>query len=491
MVRALCIHGHFYQPQRENPWSDAIDLQESAKPYHDWNERIKAECYGPNSAVNNYSKMSFNFGPTLLSWMDKKAPELVRAIHEADQESRKRFSGHGSAIAQVYNHIIMPLANARDKRTEILWGLYEFEFRFKRKPEGMWLPETAVDLESLDLMAGEGIKLTILSPHQAQRIRKSGGETWDEVERGRIDPTRAYEIHLPSGRLMAIFFYDGPISHAVAFDGLLKNGADFAKRLGEGFSKDRDWPQLVHIATDGETYGHHHKRGEVALAEALQLIESDQTLALTNYGEFLDKFPPTHEVQILEQTSWSCSHGIDRWRKECGCRSGEEKKWHQNWKTPLRAALDWLRDELAPRFESEAKTTLKDPWMARDSYIQVLLDRSSESHDRFLHHHQNRDLNEEEKKRTLKLLEMERQALLMYTSCGWFYDELSGIETIQIIQNAGRAIQLARDVLGEDFGPRFKEKLSEANGNLPNFQDGGVIYERYVMNDKSNSGGRL
>src|SRR5262249_23746878 len=252
----LCIHGHFYQPPRESPWLEAIELQESAHPYHDWNERVAAECYARNAAsrilddnkrivriTNNYSKISFNFGPTLLSWIEGKDQALYQAILEADAVSSKTFSGHGSALAQCYNHPIMPLANERDKLTQVVWGISDFQHRFGREPEGMWLPETAVDLSTLEILAKLGIKFTILAPSQARRVRKIGGRTWRETCNGRIDPTMSYLVRLPSGRTISIFFYDDPISRAVAFERLLTNGEQFAQRLLGAFSEEsRPWP---------------------------------------------------------------------------------------------------------------------------------------------------------------------------------------------------------------------------------------------------------
>ena len=396
MDRYLCIHGHFYQPPRENPWLEAIEIQDSAHPYHDWNERITAECCAPNSAsrildgeghimdiVSNYAKMSFNIGPTVLSWMEKYSPEIYQAILEADRMSIEWRSGHGSAIAQVYNHLIMPLANKRDKRTQVLWGIKDFEYRFKRFPEGMWLSETAVDIETLEVLAECGIKFTILAPHQALKVRKIGTGKWKDVSGGRIDPTRSYLCRLPSGRRINIFFYDGPISQAVAFERLLNKGEDFANRLLSGFSEVREWPQILNIATDGESYGHHHKFGDMALAYALNYIESNGIARLTNYGEHLEKQPPTHEAEIIENTSWSCMHGIERWRSNCGCNSGGHSDWNQEWRAPLREALDWLRDQLSFKFEHKAKEYLKDPLKAREEYIDIILDRSGRKYGKF------------------------------------------------------------------------------------------------------------
>ncbi len=493
MEKYICIHGHFYQPPRENPWLEAVELQDSAYPYHDWNERIAAECYAPNAVsrildeqcrivelANNYAKISFDFGPTLLSWMELNAPDIYQAILESDQESQKTFSGHGSALAQAYNHMIMPLASRRDKYTQVLWGIRDFEHRFGRSPEGMWLPETAVDLVTLEILAELGIKFTILSPRQAQRVRPRGSKEWQDVSRGKIDSTMAYTLRLPSGRTIVLFFYDDPIAHAVAFEGLLSNGDQVVQRLINAFSEDRTWPQLVHIATDGETYGHHHRFGDMALAYALHYIESNKLAQVTNYGEYLGKYPPTHEVEIIENTSWSCAHGIERWRSDCGCNSGGHPRWNQAWRAPLREALDWLRDALVPKYEAKAGTWLKAPWTARDNYIEVVLDRSPESVERFLSQHAARQLSEAEKTTVLKLLELQRYAMLMYTSCGWFFDELSGTEAVQLIQYAGRAIQLAEELFGDAMEPRFLKLLGQAKSNIREHGDGRRIYEEFV-----------
>jgi len=488
----VCIHGHFYQPPRENPWLEAVELQDSAYPYHDWNERITAECYARNGVsrilnpdgrvakvVNNYGRISFDFGPTLLSWLETASPETHRAVLEGDKESSERFSGHGSAIAQAYSHMILPLANGRDKLTQIVWGMRDFQHRFGRPPEGMWLPETAVDLESLETMAQQGIRFTILSPTQAARVRRISTRQWTDVSGGRIDPTMAYRLRLRSHRTINLFFYDGPISHGIAFEGLLDNGEVLAQRLVGAFSDKRAWPELVHIATDGETYGHHHPFGEMALSYALDQIESKDLAEITSYGEYLAEHPPTHEVEILENTSWSCAHGIERWRSDCGCNGGRAG-WNQAWRAPLRAALDGLRDKLASIFEQTAGDLLKDPWEARNDYVDVLLDRSEPNVCKFLRRHATRELGKPEASAALKLLELQRHAMLMYTSCGWFFDDISGIETVQVIQYAGRAIQLARDFQADSLEADFLEGLSKAKSNLPEQGDGKLIYEKWV-----------
>ena len=490
----VCIHGHFYQPPRENPWLEAVELQDSAYPYHDWNERITAECYAPNSAarllnaegriiriLNNYERISFNFGPTLLSWMETHAPRVYQAIVAADQASKERFSGHGSALAQAYHHLIMPLASRRDKHTQVAWGIRDFEYRFGRVPEGMWLPETAVDIETLEILAELGIKFTILAPRQAHREAKIGGRSWKDVSGERIDPSMPYGLNLPSGRKISIFFYDGPISRALAFEDLLADGEGFAKRIMAGFAEDlRPWPELLHIATDGETYGHHHRFGEMGLASAINYIESNQLAQLTNYGEFLERHPPIHRVEIFENSSWSCIHGIERWRNNCGCNSGSYAGWSQEWRRPLRGALDWLRDTLAPKYEQCAQELLRDPWAARNQYIDVILDRSDESMERFFKRHAGRELDKKERVLALRLLELQRHAMLMYTSCGWFFDELSGIETVQVLHYAGRAIELAQRVFGDPLEASFLQRLAEAKSNLPEYADGARIYETLV-----------
>ncbi len=493
MKHYVCVHGHFYQPPRENAWLEAIETQPSAYPYHDWNERVTSQCYLPNSIarindekglvakiVNNYSSISFDFGPTLLSWLESNEPDVYNAVLTADQESQQRFSGHGSAIAQAYNHIIMPLANRRDKYTQVYWGIKDFECRFKRQPEGMWLPETAVDLETLNIMASLNIKFTILAPRQALYVRKIGEKDWQEVNENTLDTTVPYKVRLSSGAEINVFFYNGAIAADVAFHGLLQNGENLADRLLRSFKPDRNNPQLAHIATDGESYGHHHRFGEMALAFALHYIETNKLAQITNYGEFLSLQPPAYEVQIQENSSWSCVHGVERWRSDCGCSNHYHPGWNQKWRAPLRKALDWLRDQVNDECEKATKSLFKDSWEARNEYINVILDRSKGNVRQFMEQHASHKLSRVETSNALKYLENQRHSLLMFTSCGWFFDDLARIETVQVIQYAARVLQLAQEICNLSIETKFLEKLASASSNIKEYGNGTKIYNRFV-----------
>ena len=489
MEKYICIHGHFYQPPRENAWLEVIEVQDSAHPYHDWNERISAECYGPNTAsrilnekgaitdiVNNYSRISFNFGPTLLSWMEQNDRESYDAILEADRVSQTTFAGHGSALAQVYNHMIMPLANSQDKETQVIWGIRDFVHRFNRMPEGMWLAETAVDTESLELLAKHDIRFTVLAPRQAKGFRKIGEAQWI-TDKG-IDTRRPYVCNLPSGRNIVLFFYDGDISQGVAFSGLLNDGRKLADRLLNALDKSSVEPQLCHIATDGETYGHHHKHGDMALAFCLNFIEKNSKVKLTNYAHFLSLHEPAYEAQIHEQSSWSCVHGIERWRNDCGCNTGGKPSWNQRWRKPLRETLDWLRDELTVLFQSEGTEIFKDPWVARNEYINVILRRNDETIRKFMRDHCSQTV---EPPQVLRLMEVQRNAMLMYTSCGWFFDEVSGIETTQIMQYACRAMQLVSQISEVNLELEFRKRLEQIPSNVATLANASNIYTKFVL----------
>ena len=473
MSRLVCVHGHFYQPPRENPWTGEVDPELSARPYHDWNERITAECYERNGAGNpsNYSRMSFNFGPTLLAWLETNAPETYRAVIAADRESRHRFSGHGSAIAQAYNHAILPLANRRDKVTQVVWGIRDFEVRFGRSPEGMWLPETAVDDDTLEVLAEKGIAFTVLAPAQAARVRDPGGE-WRDVGSG-VDTRESYQVPLASGRTISVFFYDGALANAIAFGNLARSGEELGRALLSRFH-DSPETQLVHVATDGETYGHHFAGADRALVAALDAVEASGFARLTNYGEHLERFPPRREALVFPKTSWSCSHGIGRWTEDCGCSAG--RAGTHPWRRPLREALDWLRDTLAPLYEAAATPVLKDPWAARDDSIDVILDPSEESVVRFLDRHAIGALTGDERSLALGLLEMQRYLLLMYTSCGWFFDDPAGLETRQVLRYAARAVELAEEHLGGSVEPLFLKLLERVRSGLGERPDASELY---------------
>ena len=491
---ALIVHGHFYQPPRENPWTGVVELEPSAAPWHDWNERIHSECYQPNAGaritepatgreriVNNYAHISFNFGPTLLSWLETNHPNTYARIIEADRESALKNCGHGNAIAQAYGHVILPLCNDRDRLTQVLWGIEDFRYRFGRAPESLWLPETACNKATLDLLIEQSMRFVVLSPKQAQIVRTSDGH-WLSVADGSIDTSRAYRyFHRDkSGRAIAIFFYDGPLSHAIAFERIL----DSSKRLVEFCKRVAKNKILVNTAIDGETYGHHFKFGDLCLAYALEVEAPKEGFRITNYGEFLAEHPAEIEVELKpgpdgEGTACSCAHGLGRWTHDCGCHTGGEDGWNQAWRKPLRAALDFLRDEAADQYERAGSELFRDPWAARNHYIQLLLD-DDRSRERFLQEQAHRNLSSFEEDRAMALLEMQRNALLMFTSCGWFFNDLAGIETLQILKYAARVIQLLDELELPSPRNRFLQILSEARSNVRELGSGAEIYSRFA-----------
>jgi alpha-amylase/alpha-mannosidase (GH57 family) len=531
-MTALIIHGHFYQPPRENPWTGIIDPEPGAQPFHDWNERILAECYQPNTAcrivdassgderlVNNYAHISFDFGPTLLSWLERTHPETYARIIVADAESAARHSGHGNAIAQAYNHSILPLGNERDRRTQVRWGLADFRYRFGRAPEAMWLPETAGNDDVLGLLIDEGLRFVILAPQQAARVRhsrtgipacsaqsveasppdntnlpadhgqtgesvlQSADDRWQIVDGNTIDTSIAYNyFHRDgSGRSIAVFFYDQQLAHAIAFEQALASSSSLVdllarQRTGAG--------SLVNVATDGESYGHHYKFGDLCLAYALEIDAPGRGFTITNYGEYLDQYPPEMDVEISsghegEGSSWSCAHGVSRWIRDCGCHTGGGLGWNQAWRKPLREALDFLRDQGEIYFEATRGELFVDPWSARDDAIRLVLDQG-ESREAFLDRHAPRQLSLEEQRRALLFLELQRNMLLMYTSCGWFFNDISGIEPIQILKYACRAIDLMSELGLPSPRARFLEILAEAKSNQPELGNGADIYRRLV-----------
>ena len=498
---ALIIHGHFYQPPRENPWTGVVEVEPSAAPWHDWNERIHSECYQPNAfariidlatgverIVNNYAHISFNFGPTLLSWLETNHPDTYAGIIAADRESAVNRGGHGNAIAQAYGHAILPLCNERDHRTQIRWGLADFRYRFGREAESVWLPETACNDAVIETLIDEGLRFVILAPHQAARVRKIGETEWSNVNEKSIDTSVGYRYSHrdDSGRSIAVSFYEGPTSRAIAFENLLKSSSEMVDRFAH---LPKGAGDLVNIATDGESYGHHFKFGDICLAHALEEEAPARDFRITNCGEYLDEHPPVFEVEInsgrnSEGTSWSCPHGVDRWTRDCGCHTGGEPGWGRRWRTPLRQALDFLRDENVKRFEATREALFIDPWQARDDSIDLVLDQYH-SREEFLRAHAGRLLSTEEQWRALTYLELQRMLLLMYTSCGWFFNDISGIETIQILKYAARAIDLMDQLGLPSVRGRFLEILAEAKSNRPAMGTGADIYRRFVEPLKS------
>lgn len=488
-LRAICVHGHFYQPPRDDPWLAVIEPQPSAFPDRDWNVRIERECYGPTAAarvldgqgrllevVNCYEWTSFNVGPTLMAWLVEHAPATVAAMCEADRRAVAR-TGYGTAWAQPYGHPILPLCSPRDAATQVRWGVAEFRARFGRAPEGMWLPEMAVDVPALAALADAGIVLTLLAPHQARRIRPLGGgeADWRPVTADTLDVRRLYRCRLPRGRSIDIVFRDPAISHDLSFGGLLADGARLARRLYEALGDGDE--VLVTASVDGETWGHHHRFGEMALAYALRLLRNDTAIALLPPAAFRERCPPTHEVQLWERTAWSCAHGIDRWRADCGCNVAAPPGWTQAWRAPLRQAIDWLRDELALLYQARGGEVLRDPWGARDRYIEVILEPGRVQE--FVAREGVRRLSARAALTARRTLEMARHALFMQTSCGWFFDDLTNIETLHNLRHAARALELA-EALGARLEDEFVERLDAAVSNVPGEGTGAQVWRRRV-----------
>lgn len=493
-MTALVIHGHFYQPPRENPWTGEVEREVGAEPYHDWNERIHAECYGPNAfahivtpggiiehTINNYAQISFNFGPTLLSWLERHHPRTYERIREADKISAANRNGHGNAIAQAYNHAILPLCNERDRLTQVLWGMADFRYRFGREPESLWLPETACNDQTLALLIEQGLRFVILAPGQARGYRLPGEVDWRLTGSVGIDTSRAYRYFHRDGsdRSIAIFFYDGPLARSIAFEKTL-----FSSQALVGHFKQAavGGGSLVSAATDGETYGHHFKFGDLCLAHALLMEAPDAGFTITNYGEYLDHYPPEVEVEISngpegEGTAWSCAHGVGRWIRNCGCAG--EGGWSQQWRGPLRAALNYLRDQAAVEFERLGSDLFIEPWTTRNDYIQLILDHGRSRED-FLRKHRKRDLSPADEACALTLLEIQRNSMLMFTSCGWFFAEVSGIEALQVMKYSARVIELMDELGMPSPRSHFLEIMAEARSNLADKGTAADIYLRYA-----------
>jgi alpha-amylase/alpha-mannosidase (GH57 family) len=498
----ICIHGHFYQPPRENPWTGEIEKQDSAAPYHDWNEKVFSECYEPNTEahiindkgevikkINNYEYINFNFGPTLFSWIKEKHPDTYTNIIEADKRSIIRHNGHGNAIAMAYNHIILPLANLQDKITQIKWGLRDFEYHFERKSESIWLPETACNWDTIEILISEKIKYIILDVGQAERIRKFGDAKWQGVTGGSIDPKMPYRCfsRLNRKKFIDIFFYDGPVSKAVAFDDVLQSSANLLGKIVNAVPPGSIENPIVSVATDGETFGHHKKFAERTLAYFLTVHAPANSLRIVNYAEYIEEHPPTHEVEIKkgkngEGTSWSCPHGVDRWKDDCGCGGGGS--WHQRWRKPMREAMNWLRDQLILIYEKEGNKYFKDIWQARNDYIDLILEKSDSRINMFFEKNAKRILTHKEIDTCFKLLEMQKNSMLMFTSCGWFFSEISGLEAVQVLQYAAKAIETAHQITGKSLEREFKKKLALAESNIKKYKDGRGVYNKLVKTAK-------
>lgn len=494
-LRFVCVHGHFYQPPRENPWLGWVEPQDSARPYRDWNHRITCECYGPCSAMpargrdarggcftEVYSRISFNFGPTLLSWLERNKRLLYMSLLEADRASAKERGGHGNAIAQVYNHVIMPLASHAEKRVQVRWGLEDFRARFRRPAEGMWLPETAADDATLEALAEAGVRFTVLSPAQAAGVRLIGGKgRFEPVHEASLDFTRPYRWFSKenAGRFVDIFFYSPRLAREIAFENLLLKPEHFAASLQDGFRKDYRGRQLVSVASDGEVFGHHFREGASALAGALSIIGKERGAELTNYAAFLDACPPEYEVDIVQQSSWSCSHGVERWRGDCGCGGGSSRGWNQAWRGPLRASLEWLADGVDRVWARNAPSFFTDPRAALEDYTVCLCRDAAAETRKFLSSHCPGRLHHSDAEKALSLLEMARARQLMFTSCAWFFDELSGLEPVQAMKYAARAAELARS-FGEELEAGLLERLEKAPSNISRYRNGAGVYRALV-----------
>lgn len=426
--------------------------------------------------VNNYRKLSFNVGPTLHRWLAANHPGVEALIRDADKASLSS-PGSGNAIAQAYHHVILPLASDRDLRTQVRWGISDFRYRYGRLPEGMWLPETAVNLRSLEALAEAGIRFTILCPHQCAAVRPPGGAWRDMREDSRPDTSRAYRVELPSGRSIAVFFHEDSIARDMAFGTLLDNGDRLAERIAAALPDDGDDRMLV-VATDGETFGHHHRFGEMGLARALEVLSGKSGLSLESPGAFLRAHPPKWEARVRENTSWSCVHGVERWRSDCGCRTGGEPGWHQRWRSPLREALDRLRDGLDEKFEKHCRDLGLDPWELRDGAVDLLLGPDQAAG--WIRENLG-TLDEENRTSALCLLESQRLRMAMYTSCAWFFNDVAGLEARLVMGFALRALELGGGGAASPLGKRFVSDLETARGNRQDLPDGRTVFEKRVL----------
>lgn len=497
-VRNICIHAHCYQPPREDPWLDTVSVEPTAAPAHDWNDRITAECYRPMRAArlldgdghidevrNNYTDLSFNVGPTLHRWMASNAEDVDAAIREAGAVTH----GASRVLAQPWVHVILPLANPDDRATLMRWGVTDYQARFGHAPEGAWLPETAADVDTLEALAEVGISATILAPQQAHRVRPLVGaaagaagareeDGWVEVDEASFDPSLPYRVMLPSGRSIDVMFFDGPVSRAIAFEGLLESGDRLADRVLGAMQHDDD-DRMLMIATDGETFGHHHRFGEMALAWTFRRLHETPDVRVSGLVEFLRAHPPQHEVQIHSPSSWSCAHGVERWRSDCGCSTGGRHGWQQHWRAPLRRALDALRDRVAEVFDREGRRMLNDPWAARDDFGRVLA--GLDSIDDVITRHAHPNISDLDRQCAFDLLRAQFHMMLAFSSCGWFFADPAGIETVINLRQAARAIELTERWTSDALEDQFVSSITLMRSNERREGDGAAIWARHVV----------
>jgi alpha-amylase/alpha-mannosidase (GH57 family) len=502
--RYVIIHGHFYQPPRENPWLDIIEKQASASPDHDWNERIYDQCYRPNAYSrildsrgmivdihNNYLYMSSNFGPTLFLWLEKNHPKVAAQIIAADRESCLKFKNHGNALAQVYNHMIMPLALRRDKLTQIRWAKEFFHKRYNREPEGFWLAETAINMETVECLIEEGVRFVVLSPIQAESVRPiAGNEQWKSASQG-VDTRHAYRIFARkfdatrTGGHLDVFFFNEGLSREVSFGDLLVNANTLGAKIRSCYDDEADHDQAVVIATDGETFGHHKPFGDMCLAYFFSRVAAEMDIVPVNFGYFLEKNPPAFEVMLKnefgEGTAWSCAHGMGRWSRDCGCKAGGPPAWNQAWRAPLRHAFDSLQKQIDETYEKSLSAFVPDPWQLRDAYQRLLEARTLKDFKTLLvKEGVMGSITDNDAMMVRRMLEAQKYMLFAYTSCGWFFFDISGIETVQNIAYAGRALALAIDKPQRGrVTADFLRLLAEAKSNVAG-KDGAVIFNESV-----------
>jgi hypothetical protein len=465
--RYIIIHGHFYQPPRESPWTGIVTNEASAVPFPNWNERILSECYNANAHAhimdgsvvyirNNYEALNFNFGPTLCSWLQTHGKTAYRAIRRADELSLERHGGHGNAIAQAYNHSILPLLDARGRELQLAWGIHDFVARFGRRPEGIWLPECAVDADTLAAVASAGVEFVILGADQG-RFSSSGQEAgpflWHQDDRN-----------------LAIFRFDRGISGRIAFSDTLHDGAGFAALLADSALALAPGQALL-VATDGETFGHHKRAGAAELARAIKILEDREDVVVANCGEYLATHPATGHFELDSPSAWSCSHGVERWRSNCGCR--QDPKTNQEWRKPLRAAMDFVRIHCDAVYDRCAAPLVADPWAALKEAARLFIDPAASVQEEFFARHRAKD--EPARERMLRLFEMARASQAALTSCAWFFDDFGGLEGRVALRWAARAVELAAEQ-APSIESELLQELRLVHSNRREIGDAATLY---------------